>query len=82
MINYIASKVGLDPVQIEDYYVQYNAKSVGSKLYSIDGEEVLLGEAMRNHDFIPELVMRFKDDDWYLLKHKQLFKIPQYKHNT
>lgn len=75
MINYIANKVGLDPVQIEDYYIQYNAKSVGSKLYSIDGEEVLLGEAMRNHDFIPELIMRFKDDDWYLLKHKQLFKI-------
>ena len=75
MINHIASKIGLDPIQIEDYYTQSIAKSGGAKLFSIDGEEILLGEAMRNNDFIPELTMRFGDDDWYLLKHKHLFKI-------
>jgi DNA primase catalytic core len=76
MITHIAGKVGMDPVQIEDYYMQSAVKnSAGSKLYSPDGEEILLGEAMRNPDFIPELVMRFKDNDWYLLKHRHLFKI-------
>lgn len=76
MITHIAGKVGMDPVQIEDYYMQSAIKdSSGTKLYSPDGEEILLGEAMRNHDFIPELTMRFKDDDWYLLKHRHLFKI-------
>ena len=30
---------------------------------------------MRNPDFMPELTMRFKDNDWYLLKHRHLFKI-------
>lgn len=76
MITYIAGKVGMDPVQIEDYYMQTAVNnSVGAKLYSPDGEEILLGEAMRNPDFIPELVMRFKDDDWYLLKHRHLYRI-------
>jgi DNA primase catalytic core len=76
MVAHIASKVGMDVVQIEDYYMQSAVKSsTGAKLYSPDGEEILLGEAMRNPDFIPELTMRFKDDDWYLLKHRHLFKI-------
>lgn len=76
MVAHIASKVGMDVVQIEDYYMQSAVKSsAGAKLYSPDGEEILLGEAMRNPDFIPELTMRFKDDDWYLLKHRHLFKI-------
>lgn len=76
MITHIAGKVGMDPVQIEDYYMQSAVKnSAGSKLYSPDGEEILLGEAMRNPDFVPELTMRFKDDDWYLLKHRHLFRI-------
>lgn len=76
MVTHIAGKVGMDPVQIEDYYMQSAVKnSTGSKLYSPDGEEILLGEAMRNPDFVPELTMRFKDDDWYLLKHRHLFRI-------
>jgi DNA primase catalytic core len=75
MITHIASKIGLDPVQIEDYYMQATVQATGAKLFSLEGEEVLLGEAMRNPQFIPELTMRFKDDDWYLLKHKHLFRI-------
>ena len=76
MITYVSGKIGIDPVQIEDYYMQTAVNSTdGVKLYSPDGEEILLGEAMRNHDFIPELAMRFKDDDWYLLKHRHLFKM-------
>lgn len=76
MITHIASKVGMDAVQIEDYYMQSAVKeSSGAKLYSPDGEEILLAEGMRNPDFIPELTMRFKDDDWYLLKHRHLFRI-------
>lgn len=76
MITHIASKVGMDVVQIEDYYMQSAVKeSSGAKLYSPDGEEILLAEGMRNPDFIPELTMRFKDDDWYLLKHRHLFRI-------
>lgn len=75
MINHIAGKIGLDPVQIEDYYIQADAQTTGSKLYAPNEEEIILGQALRDPDFIPELVMRFKDDDWYLLKHKQLFKI-------
>lgn len=76
MITHVAGKIGVDPVQIEDYYMQSAVKnSDGANLYSPDGEEIILGEAMRNQDFIPELVMRFKDDDWYLLKHRHLFKI-------
>lgn len=76
MITHVAGKVGMDVVQIEDYYMQSAVKqSSGAKLYSPDGEEILLAEGMRNPDFIPELTMRFKDDDWYLLKHRHLFKI-------
>lgn len=76
MITHIAGKVGMDPVQIEDYYMQTAISgTAGAKLYSPDGEEILLGEAMRNPDFIPELTMRFKDNDWYLLKHRHLFRI-------
>lgn len=76
MITHIAGKVGMDVVQIEDYYMQSAVKeSGGAKLYSPDGEEILLAEGMRNPDFIPELTMRFKDDDWYLLKHRHLFRI-------
>ncbi len=76
MVQYIADKVGMDVVQIEDYYMQSAVKdSSGAKLYSPDGEEILLGEAMRNPDFVPELTMRFKDDDWYLLKHRHLFRM-------
>lgn len=75
MITHIAGKVGMDPVQISDYYMQSAVKNAGAKLYSPDGEEIILGEAMRNPDFIPELITRFGDNDWYLLKHKHLFKI-------
>jgi DNA primase catalytic core len=75
MITHIASKIGLDPVQIEDYYIQSAAQAGGAKLFSINGEEALLGEAMRNPGFISELTMRFKDDDWYLLKHRHLYRI-------
>lgn len=76
MITHIASKVGMDAAQIEDYYMQTAVNnSNGANLYSPDGEEILLGEAMRNPDFMPELTMRFKDNDWYLLKHRHLFKI-------
>lgn len=75
MITHIAGKIGLDPVQIDDYYTQSAVKMAGSKLYSPDGEEILLGEAMRNGDFMSELSIRFGEDDWYLLKHKMLFKI-------
>ena len=76
MINHIAGKIGMDPSQVEDYYMQSAVQnSSGAKLYSPDGEAVLLGEAMRNPDFLPELTMRFKDEDWYLLKHRHLFRI-------
>ena len=75
MVYDIAAKLGIDPVQVEDYYNQSAAQEAGSKLYAIDGEEVILGEAMRNPDFITELTMRFKEDDFYLTRHKYLFKI-------
>lgn len=71
----IAGKMGLDPVQVEDYYMQSVAASSDGKLYAIDGEEVLLGQAMRDPDFITELTMRFNDNDWYLARHRYLFKI-------
>ena len=75
MISHVAFKLGLDPVQIEDYYAEALVDSSGVKLYSPEGEEILLAEAMRNPDFLPELVTRFKENDWYLLKHKYLFKV-------
>lgn len=75
MVNHIAGKVGLDPVQIEDYYLQSALKQTGGSLYAPDEEELLLAEALRRQDFIPELTMRFHDDDWYLLKHRMLFKV-------
>lgn len=75
MVMDIAGKMGLDPVQVEDYYVQSVASSSDGKLYAIDGEEVLLGQAMRDPDFITELTMRFNDNDWYLARHRYLFKI-------
>lgn len=75
MVMDIAGKMGLDPVQVEDYYVQSVASSSDGKLYALDGEEVLLGQAMRYPDFITELTMRFNDNDWYLARHRYLFKI-------
>lgn len=75
MVMDIAGKMGLDPVQVEDYYVQSVASSSDGKLYALDGEEVLLGQAMRDPDFIAELTMRFNDNDWYLARHRYLFKI-------
>lgn len=75
MISHISSKIGLDPVQIDDYYAESAVDINGDKLYSISGEEILLAEALRNNEFIPELTMRFKDDDWYLLRHKHLFRL-------
>ena len=75
MINDVAGKMGMDPIQIEDYYAESLVDINGVKLYSPDGEEILLAEAMRNPEFLPELVSKFKDDDWYLLRHKYLFRI-------
>ena len=75
MIIDVAQKMGMDPVQIEDYYAESLVNMDGVKLYSPDGEEILLAEAMRRPDFIPELASKFKDDDWYLLRHKYLFRI-------
>lgn len=75
MVMDIAAKTGLDPVQVEDYYMQSVAESSDGKLYAIDGEEVLLGQALRDADFITELTMRFGDNDWYLARHRYLFKI-------
>ena len=75
MLSYIAEKMGIDPVQVEDYYATKDAEQSGSKLYSLEGEETLLGEAINNPDFMTDLTMKFKDDDWYFFKHKCLFKI-------
>lgn len=75
MIVDVAQKMGMDPVQIEDYYAESLADTSGVKLFSPEGEEILLAEAMRNPDFMPELTSRFKDDDWYLLRHKHLFRL-------
>lgn len=75
MITYVAGKIGLDPVQIDDYYIQNAVKTSGSMLFAPNEEEILLAEALRNPEFISELTMRFSDNDWYLLKHRQLFKI-------
>lgn len=75
MMEYIATKVGFDPTQLDDYYAQSSADTSGAKLVSPDGEETLLGEALRNPDFIVDLTMRFKDDDWYLARTKNLFRI-------
>lgn len=75
MIADIASKMGMDPIQIEDYYAESVANTQGVKLYSPEEEEILLAEAMRNPEFMPELISKFRDDDWYLLRHKHLFRI-------
>lgn len=75
MITHIASKLGMDSVQIEDHFTQTSVNTTGAKLFSPDGEEIILGEAVRNPEFIVELSCRFKDDDWYLLRHKHLFRI-------
>lgn len=75
MVYDIAAKTGLDPVQVEDYYMQSAAETSDGKLYAIDGEEILLGQALRDPDFISDLTMRFSDNDWYLSRHRYLFKI-------
>lgn len=74
MITDIAGKMGLDPVQVEDHYMQ-SAVTSESQLYSIDGEEILLGQALRDADFITELTMRFNSTDFYLARHRYLFNI-------
>lgn len=75
MVMDIAAKTGLDPIQVEDHYTQAVAEASDGKLYAIDGEEILLGQALRDNDFITELTMRFGNDDWYLARHRYLFKI-------
>lgn len=76
MLSYVSMKIGIDQIQVEDYYMQANAESAQNKLlYSIGGEEVLLGEVLRNPDFMIDLQMKFREDDWYLMRHKLLFKL-------
>jgi DNA primase catalytic core len=75
MITHIASLTGLDPVQIEDFFIRASVDQAGAKLFSLEGEEILLGEALRNSDFISDLMMRFKKEDWHFIKHRQLFGI-------
>lgn len=75
MISYIASLLNLDVIQVEDYFAQAVVESNGSKLYSVEGEEILLGKALRDIDFMTDLMVHFKADDWYLSRHKKLFKL-------
>ena len=75
LIEYVATLIGMDPVQVTDFYLKAASQKSGAVLYSIEGEEVLLGYAIRNPEYIVELSMRFKDNDWYLAKHRHLFKI-------
>jgi DNA primase catalytic core len=73
MTQYISQKLNMDPVQIDDYYKMQTTTEVGAQLYAPDEEEILLAQAMRQPDFIVELMMRFKIEDWYLTRHKYLF---------
>lgn len=74
MIQYISEKLNMDPVQVEDYYKSKISEN-GVQLFAPDEEEILLAHAMRNPDFMVELMMRFTKGDWYLVKHQYLFEI-------
>jgi replicative DNA helicase len=75
MLTYVAGKIGMDPSQLEDYYTANEVTSSGAKLGSPDGEEIILGQAMRDPDFIADLTMKFTEDDWFLIKHRHLFRL-------
>ena len=75
LINHVADMVGLDPMEIEDYYIKTNSNADTNTLYNQEGEELLLAEAIRNNDLALDLFSKFSDDDWYLARHKALFKL-------
>jgi len=74
MITDIAEKLCIDPIQVQDFYNASIADKSGI-LVTINGEATVLGQAIRDKDFVTELCTRFKEDDWYLIKHKYLFNI-------
>lgn len=73
-IGHIAQLVGFDTVEIEDHYTKSSAQS-GAILYNIDGEELVLAEMLRNPEFIVDVMAKFTPDDWYLARHKALFRL-------
>lgn len=75
MIQYISEKLNMDPVQVEDFYKSKITDGNGAQLFAPEEEEILLANAMRNPDFMVELMMRFEKGDWYLAKHQYLFEI-------
>ena len=74
LLQYIATKIGFAVEEIRDYYVCNTADGT-VELYSIGEEEVLLAEAIRNPDFMLDLATKFSYDDWYITRHKELYKI-------
>lgn len=74
VLQYIARKIGFDDVEIRDYYLSNTADNQ-SVICAPDEEEILLAEAMRNPEFLLELGMRFGMNDWYLTRHRELYRI-------
>lgn len=77
LMEYIASKIGFDPMEISDHFLKTTVSSDQASLFVPDEEEVLLAEAMRNPDFMLELGTRFVSEDWYLTRHKELYRLLQ-----
>lgn len=74
LIQYISQLLGLDPVQIHDFYAK-NAVNTTAKLTTPNGEEYVLAYAIQHPESIADLQTKFKYEDWYLTRHKYLFKV-------
>jgi len=76
LLQYIATKIGFAVEEIREYYIK-NTTDGSTIICAIDEEEVLLAEAIRDPDFILELGMRFKVNDWFTTRHRELYSILQ-----
>jgi len=76
MIQHVASKIGISTDEVEDYYLAV-ACTNDISLASPEGEEIVLGEMLRDEDFCLDMSQQFDPQDWYLSRHRNLFDILQ-----
>lgn len=73
LIDYVAEKVGVDPLTIEDTIKMSEANMSKYPLHNIEGERIVLGGILKDEEFRHEVIQVIRDDDWYLPRHREMF---------
>lgn len=75
LMAYVAEKIRVEQTVIEDMMREEQAKGSKSLLYNIEGEQIVLGEMLRNEDFRIATLLDMQKSDWYLPRHQLVFEI-------